>query len=294
MRLQAGRELDYELLLAFFDLIDRAKQRRGSTDEAAASGNAIPWRAVLWAMALLQIADVTAQLSGSPAAALPLLFGAGVLTSLTPCVYPMIPITAAIVGGQSSSEQLGVTTASKWRPLGLSMVYVVGLASVYAGLGLLAGLTGTMFGTVSANPWAYFTMANLLLIAGLSMLDVIPVRVPAALMQRAANAGTGGRVAGAFIMGAASGLVAAPCSAPVMAAVLTWVSTTRSALLGFTYLFTFSLGMCTLLVLVGISAGTLSRLPRAGAWMLTVKKLFAFVMIAMAEYYLVKMGQVYF
>jgi thiol:disulfide interchange protein DsbD len=282
MRLQAGRELDYELLLAFFDLIDRAKQRRGSTDEAAASGNAIPWRAVLWAMALLQIADVTAQLSGSPAAALPLLFGAGVLTSLTPCVYPMIPITAAIVGGQSSSEQLGVTTASKWRPLGLSMVYVVGLASVYAGLGLLAGLTGTMFGTVSANPWAYFTMANLLLIAGLSMLDVIPVRVPAALMQRAANAGTGGRVAGA------------PCSAPVMAAVLTWVSTTRSALLGFTYLFTFSLGMCTLLVLVGISAGTLSRLPRAGAWMLTVKKLFAFVMIAMAEYYLVKMGQVYF
>jgi thiol:disulfide interchange protein DsbD len=147
---------------------------------------------------------------------------------------------------------------------------------------------------VSANPWAYFTMANLLLIAALSMLDVLPVRVPAALMQRAANAGTGGRVAGAFIMGAASGLVAAPCSAPVMAAVLTWVSTTGSALLGFAYLFTFSLGMCTLLVLVGLSAGTLSRLPRAGAWMLTVKKGFAFIMLGMAEYYLVKMGQVYF
>lgn len=174
------------------------------------------------------------------------------------------------------------------------MVYVIGLASVYAGLGLLAGLTGTMFGTVSSNPWAFFVMANLLMLAGLSMLDVIPVRVPAAVMHRAANAGTGGRVAGAFVMGAASGLVAAPCSAPVMAAVLTWVSTTRSAGLGFTYLFVFSLGMCTLLVAVGVSAGTLSRLPRAGAWMLTVKKGFAFVMIAMAEYYLVKMGQVYF
>jgi len=237
---------------------------------------------------------VSAHLSGNPAAALPLLFGAGVLTSLTPCVYPMIPITAAIVGGQSASEQSGDTTASRWRPLGLSLAYVVGLASVYAGLGLLAGLTGTMFGTVSANPWSYFAMANLLLVAGLSMLDVIPVRVPAALMQRAANAGTGGRVAGAFIMGAASGLVAAPCSAPVMAAVLTWVSTTGSALLGFIYLFTFSIGMCTLLVLVGLSAGSLSRLPRAGAWMLTVKKGFAFVMFGMAEYYLVKMGQVYF
>ena len=122
----------------------------------------------------------------------------------------------------------------------------------------------------------------------------IRASVPSALMQRAANAGTGGRVAGAFIMGAASGLVAAPCSAPVMAAVLTWVSTTGSAFLGFVYLFTFSLGMCTLLVAVGLSAGSLSRLPRAGVWMLTVKKLFAFVMLGMAEYYLVKMGQVFF
>jgi thiol:disulfide interchange protein DsbD len=239
--------------------------------------------------------DVAASLSSSPLAAIPLLFGAGVLTSLTPCVYPMIPITAAIVGGQSSaSGQDGATVVSRWRPLGLSLVYVLGLASVYAGLGLLAGLTGTMFGTVSANPWAYFVMANLLMISGLAMLDVLPVRVPSSIMQRAANAGTGGRTAGAFIMGAASGLVAAPCSAPVMAAVLTWVSTTHSAVLGFTYLFTFSLGMCTLLVLVGLSAGTLTRLPRAGAWMLTVKKVFAFAMIAMAEYYLIKMGQVYF
>ena len=238
--------------------------------------------------------DVAAHLTGNPAAALPLLFGAGVLTSLTPCVYPMIPITAAIVGGQSSSDQSGATKASRWRPVGLSMAYVMGLALVYAGLGLLAGLTGTMFGTVSSNPWAFFVMANLLLLAALAMLDVIPVRLPAALLPRASTAGTGGRAAGAFVMGAASGLVAAPCSAPVMAAVLTWVSTTRSAGLGFLYLFTFSLGMCTLLVIVGLSAGSLSQLPRAGAWMLTVKKLFAFTMLAMAEYYLIKMGQVYF
>jgi thiol:disulfide interchange protein DsbD len=238
--------------------------------------------------------DVAAQLSGNPAAALPLLFGAGVLTSLTPCVYPMIPITAAIVGGQASRDQGAGRPVPRWRPVALTLTYVVGLATVYAGLGLLAGLTGTMFGTVSSNPWAYFTMANLLLVAALAMLDVLPVRVPAALMQRAAGAGTGGRFAGAFVMGAASGLVAAPCSAPVMAAVLTWVSTTGSALLGFAYLFAFSLGMCTLLVAVGISAGALSRLPRAGTWMLWVKKGFAVVMLAMAEYYLVKMGQVYF
>lgn len=238
--------------------------------------------------------DLTAQLSGNPVAVLPLIFGAGVLTSLTPCVYPMIPITAAIVGGQSSAEAAGTTKVSRWRPLGLSLSYVMGLATVYAGLGLLAGLTGTMFGTVSSNPWAFFTIANLLLIAALAMLDVIPVVVPSSIMMRASNAGTGGRVVGAFIMGTASGLVAAPCSAPVMAAVLTWVSTTHSALLGFVYLFTFSLGMCTLLVIVGLSAGAVAKLPRAGAWMLWVKRVFAAIMIGMAEYYLIKMGQVYF
>jgi thiol:disulfide interchange protein DsbD len=91
-------------------------------------------------------------------------------------------------------------------------------------------------------------------------------------------------------MGGASGLVAAPCSAPVMAAVLTWVTATKSGVLGFLYLFVFSLGMCTLLVVIGLSSGTLARLPRAGAWMLWVKRLFALIMLAVAEYYLVQMG----
>lgn len=241
--------------------------------------------------------DVAAQLSGSPMTAIPLLFAAGVLTSLTPCVYPMIPITAAIVGGQTLGSAPGASgepVGPRWRTAALTGAYVLGLAAVYAGLGLLAGLSGTMFGAVSSNPWAFFVMANLLLLAALSMLDVIPVRLPSFLVQRAATAGTGGRAAGAFAMGAASGLVAAPCSAPVMAAVLTWVSATQSAGLGFVYLFAFSLGMCALLVMVGLSAGTVSRLPRAGMWMVYVKKGFAVVMLVMAEYYLIKMGQVYF
>jgi cytochrome c-type biogenesis protein len=161
---------------------------------------------------------------------------------------------------------------------------------VYATLGLLAGMSGTMFGTVSTSPWLHFAMANLLILAALAMLDVIPVRLPAALTTRAASVGEGGRVTGAFVMGAASGLVAAPCGAPVMAAVLTWVSLTKSATLGFLYLFVFSLGMCTLHVAVGISVGVLGVLPRAGTWMIWVKRLFALIMLIMAEYYLVRMG----
>ncbi len=235
----------------------------------------------------MDFSALTGQLSSSPLLALGVVYLAGVLTSFTPCVYPMIPITVAIVGGQTVDGPM-----SRWRPLALTLTYAIGLAAVYAALGLFAGLSGTIFGSISSNPWLYFAMANLLLVAALAMLDVIPVRLPASLVQRAATMGTAGRFSGAFAMGAMSGLVAAPCSAPVMAAVLTWVSTTRSASLGFIYLFVFSLGMTTLIIVAGVSAGAMARLPRAGAWMVWIKRIFALTMIAVAEYYLILMGQV--
>jgi thiol:disulfide interchange protein DsbD len=175
--------------------------------------------------------------------------------------------------------------------IALTFTYVLGLALVYAGLGLFAGLTGTLFGSVSTNPWLYFAMANLLVVAALMLLDVLPVPIPAALVNRAATAGAGGRFSGAFIMGAMSGLVAAPCGAPVFAAILTWVTTTQSAVLGFGYLFLFSLGMSALLVAVGLSSSVVGRLPRAGAWMVWVKRGFALVMLGVAEYYLIEMGR---
>ena len=210
----------------------------------------------------MDFTHLSAQLSSSPLTALPILFIAGVLTSLTPCIYPMIPITAAIVGGSS----VGDAPRPRARTVMLTFAYVIGLATAYASLGLFAGLSGTIFGSVSTNPWLYFAMANLLVLAALAMLDVIPVRLPTALLTRAATAGEGGKVSGALIMGAVSGLVAAPCSAPVMAAVLTWVTATKSGVLGFIYLFVFSLGMCTLLVVVGLFSGS-ARAPAEGGRM---------------------------
>jgi len=237
--------------------------------------------------------DLGNALSANPLAALPLVFAGGVLASLTPCIYPMIPITVAIVGGQSLSATSahGMPALSRWRSVALTLAYAGGLATVYAGLGLFAGLTGTLFGGVSTNPWASFAQANLLLLFGLMMLDAVPVPVPSFLLQRASALGIRGRAAGAFAMGAASGVVAAPCGAPVFGAVLTWVTRTQSAGLGFLYLLTFSAGMSALLVVAGLASGTAVRLPRAGAWMVWVKKGFGILLLGMAEYYFIEMGR---
>jgi thiol:disulfide interchange protein DsbD len=222
-------------------------------------------------------------LSSSPLVALAAMFGAGVLTSLTPCVYPMIPITTAVIAGTAREDQ------PKSRTVGLTLTYAVGLAALYATLGAVAGLTGQLFGTISANPWALFAIGNLLLFFGLAMLDVLPVPVPRRLLERA-SASEGGSYGAVFVMGAMSGVVAAPCGAPAFAVVLTWVAATQAGLMGFVYLFVFSLGMTALLVVVGLFSGTLAVLPRSGAWMVWVKRIAAVIMFAMAEYYFMTAG----
>jgi len=224
-------------------------------------------------------------LRDQPLLALVVLFGAGLATSLTPCVYPMIPITAGILGGVGSARR------SRGRTLLLTTVYVLGLALVYASLGLLAGLSGTLFGSVSSSPWALFLMGNLLLVFGLALLDVFTMNAPARLAAWAGRL-AGDSVGGVFALGATSGLVAAPCGAPAFAAVLTFVSTTGSALLGFLYLFVFSIGLTALLVAVGLFSGSLAALPRAGKWTLWIKRAGGVILLAMAEYYFVRMGSV--
>ena len=113
----------------------------------------------------------------SPLVAVPALFAAGVATSLTPCIYPMIPITAGVLAG---ARREGGTRA---RTVGLTLTYAAGLALLYACMGLLAGLSGRLFGTVASNPWARFALGNLLLLSGLAMLDVFPVAAPQRLLQ---------------------------------------------------------------------------------------------------------------
>jgi thiol:disulfide interchange protein DsbD len=235
-------------------------------------------------LSLIQ-SSLSGTLDHSPLVAVATLFGAGVLTSLTPCVYPLIPITAGVVAGAAGKD------APRIRMVTLTLTYVFGLALLYALLGLLAGLSGSLFGTISANPWVRFGVGNILLVFGLVMLDVIPLRMPQGLTQWASRLG-GGSYPAVFLLGATSGIVAAPCGAPAFAVVLTWVATTQSAVLGFTYLFVFSLGMTALLLVVGIFSGALALLPKSGGWMLWMKRLAGVLMLAMAEYYFIQMGMV--
>ena len=229
---------------------------------------------------------ISEALQHNPLVAAALLFAAGIVTSLNPCIYPMIPITAGALAG------VDVTGRTRRRTVGLTLTYVSGLALFYALLGMIAGMTGSLFGTIGASFWARLVIGNLLLVFALALLEVIPVRLPARLAAWAGGLG-GGSYPAVFLLGATSGLVAAPCGAPAFAAVLTWVATTRSAVLGFLYLFIFSLGMSALLVVVGLFSGTLSALPRAGAWMTWIKKGAGVVLLLMAEYYFVKAGQVW-
>lgn len=235
-------------------------------------------------LALLIVSGLGESLAHHPLLALATLFGAGLATSLSPCVWPMIPITAGVITGAAGAAP------PRRRVVGLTLTYVVGVALFYAVLGLVAGLTGSLFGAVATNPWVLFAMGNLLLIFALAQLDVIPVIVPTRLGAWAAGL-TGGSYPAALLLGATSGIVAAPCGAPAFAAVLTWVATTRSAVLGFFYLFVFSIGLTAVLAVVGLFSGAVAALPKPGPWLTWIKRAAGGVLLVMAEYYFVQVGK---
>ncbi len=218
-------------------------------------------------------------LKGSAFMAFLAAFLGGVLTSFTPCVYPMVPITAGYVG----SRNLG---GSKARGFVLSLFYVVGVAVTYAALGVVAALSGRFFGEFNTNPWIHFVVANVMIFLGLAMLDVFTIP-----MIGIGSGPTAGGFVSVFLLGIVSGFVAGPCTAPVMGVLLAYVATTRDLLFGGGLLFVFALGMGLLLVLVGTFSGILAALPRSGEWMVKIKKILGLAMIGLGEYFLIKMGQ---
>ena len=203
-------------------------------------------------------------------------FGFGLLLSLTPCVFPMIPILSGIIVGRGS----GITKA---KGFSLSLAYVLGMATTYAIVGIIAGLSGTLISNALQNPWALGTGAAIFVALALSMFGFYELQMPSFLQSRlteASNKVPGGRFGGVFAMGALSALIVGPCVAAPLAGALLYISQTGDVVLGGVSLFSLAMGMGVPLLAVGLSAGAL--LPKAGAWMEAVKKFFGVALLAVA------------
>lgn len=203
----------------------------------------------------------------------------GFLSSLTPCVYPIIPITVAYIGSRASGK-------GKFGGFVLSLFFVLGLALVYSTLGVISSLLGVSFGSLTQKPAVGLFVAIVFLLLGLSMMGLFEIAMPSAWTGKIeAEKKKGKGYLGAFFIGALSGLVASPCIGPLLLAILVIVASIGSAILGFVYLFAFALGMGVLFILIGTFSGLISSLPRSGGWMDFVKIFFGAVIIAAAFYF---------
>ena len=203
---------------------------------------------------------------------LPVIFVGGLALNLTPCVYPMVPVTVAFFSAQAQ----GATRRIGW----LAACYVLGLALSYATLGLLAALTGKLFGSWLQSPVVLVGTAAVLVALALSMFGVYELWIPQALLAKLGRAWAGAW--GALGMGLVVGVVAAPCVGPFVAGLLALVSQWRQPAVGFAALFVLGLGMGTPMLVLALAARRIGRLPKAGAWMVWVKRAMGVVVLAVA------------
>lgn len=207
---------------------------------------------------------------------MPLFLLLGLGLAFTPCVLPMVPILSSIIVGEG-------TQVSRGRGFLLSVTYALGMALIYTALGVAAGLAGEGLSATLQNPWVLSAFALLMLLMSLSMFGFYELQLPAAFQTRLTKASdrqSAGKLVGVFIMGAISALIVGPCVAAPLAGALVYISQTRDVVIGGSALFAMAVGMSVPLMLVGISAGSL--LPRAGAWMESVKRFFGVLMLAVA------------
>jgi len=212
-------------------------------------------------------------------------FGFGLLMSLSPCIYPMIPITLAIIGAQSQDK-------GAMHGLKMSVTYVAGMAFVYAILGVLSA---TVFSGITAfmqSPTVLIPIALLLFGLSFSMFGAFELQAPQFLRDKLQGPGTGNTgIVGVFMMGLVAGLVASPCVGPFLGGLLLWVATTGNWVLGFFSLFIFGFGMGMILIGVGTFPTLLGTMPQSGGWMDDIKKSMGLLLVAMA-FYFVRPGSV--
>jgi len=205
-----------------------------------------------------------------------LIFLGGLALNLTPCVYPLIPITVSYFGGQAGGKKGGLVAHA--------LLYVLGMAVTYSVLGSLAAFTGGLFGAALQVPAVLLVIAAIMVALALSMFDLYEFRLPG-FLNRMAGASRKG-FWGTFFMGLTVGVVAAPCIGPFVLGLLTYVGDRGNVLLGFWMFFVLALGLGVPFLALAFFSGSVNRLPRSGAWMVWVRKIFGFILLAMALYFL--------
>ncbi|MBN2097285.1 MAG: sulfite exporter TauE/SafE family protein [Candidatus Omnitrophica bacterium] len=205
---------------------------------------------------------------------------AGVATSFTPCVYPLIPILIGVISAKGASSRL--------RNFLLSLIYVVGLALTFAVLGVIAATSGRLFGEFQTSPIAHLIAGVAIILFSLALLDILPL--PTFLLSRVGVGRVSKRPSAlsVFLMGIASGFICAPCTAAVLGALLTYVATTQNIVFGFTLLFTFALGFGSILIIVGTFAGILTSLSKLQKWMNVIQRVLALALVVLGGYFIYK------
>jgi thioredoxin:protein disulfide reductase len=207
------------------------------------------------------------------------IFAGGMALNLTPCVYPMIPITVSYFGGQATKGGEG-----RGRLVVHGLCYMLGLALTNSLLGVVASLTGGLMGAMLQNPIVLIVVAGVLVFFATSLFGLWEMRLPSDLTQAAAKSYTG--YFGSLFMGITLGVVAAPCIGPFVLGLLTWVASMGSPWIGFIVFFTLSLGLGLPLFFLAMFSGQLEKLPRSGGWMIWVRKLMGWVLVGMAAHFI--------
>jgi len=205
-----------------------------------------------------------------------LIFLGGLALNLTPCVYPIIPITVGYFGGQAEGRKGGV--------IAHAILYVLGMAVTYSALGVIAAMTGSLFGAALQNPIMLIAIALVMIALALSMFDLYEFRLPSFLTNLAGGSKKG--YLGTIFMGLTVGLVAAPCIGPFILGLLTYVGEKGDVFLGFLMFFVLALGLGIPFVFLAVFSGSINKLPRSGSWMVWVRTIFGFILVAMAIYFL--------
>jgi thiol:disulfide interchange protein DsbD len=203
-------------------------------------------------------------------------FLGGLALNLTPCVYPLIPITIGYFGGQSEGKTGRLTM--------MGLLFMLGMAVTYSIVGVVTSLTGSVFGSLLQNQVVILVIVAIFIILSLSMFGVYEFKLPDSLVAKAG--GAKGGLFGAFFMGLTMGIVAAPCIGPFVLGIVTYVASKGDPFYGFLMFFVLAVGLGLPYLFLAIFSGKIKNLPRAGLWMDAVKHIFGFILIAMAIYFL--------